>query len=44
VAVKRVRGIKLIGPAWKKAKRLASAPVPIANRSHRKARELTPTE
>ncbi len=32
VAVKRVRGIKLIGPAWKTAKSLATAPVPIANR------------
>lgn len=50
VAVKRVRGATLIGPAWKKAKRLATAPVPIANRTHgthrsaRDARELTPTE
>jgi SAM-dependent methyltransferase len=44
VAVKRVRGIKLIGTPWKKPKRLATAPVPLANRSHRKARELTPTE
>ena len=45
VAVKRVRGMRLIGPAWKKSKRLAAAPVPLANRSQsRKARELTPTE
>ena len=44
VAVKRVRGIKLIGPAWKKAKRLASAPMPVANRSHRESSELTTTE
>jgi SAM-dependent methyltransferase len=36
VAVKRVRGIKMIGPAWKKAKRIATAPVPIANRSTRR--------
>ena len=36
VAVKRVRGIKLIGPAWKKAKRIATAPVPIANRNTRR--------
>ena len=41
VAVKRVRGVKLIGPAWKKAKRLARAPVPVANRSQREAREVT---
>jgi SAM-dependent methyltransferase len=32
VAVKRVRGIKLIGPAWKPKKGLAAAPVPMANR------------
>jgi SAM-dependent methyltransferase len=32
VAVKRVRGIKLIGPVWKPAKGLATAPVPIVNR------------
>lgn len=45
VAVKRVRGIKLIGPAWKKAKRIATAPVPIANRNTRRdAQEPTPIE
>ena len=45
VAVKRVRGAKLIGPAWKKAKRIATAPVPIANRStQREAREPTLVE
>jgi SAM-dependent methyltransferase len=44
VAVKRVRGIKLIGAPWKAAKRLATAPVPLANRSHRENNELTPTE
>jgi SAM-dependent methyltransferase len=44
VAVKRVRGVKLIGPAWKKAKRMAAAPVPVANRSRRETRELTPIE
>jgi SAM-dependent methyltransferase len=32
VAVKRVRGIKLIGPAWKPAPKIATAPVPLANR------------
>ena len=41
VAVKRVRGVRLIGPSWKKSKSLASAPVPIANRSHRDRRDLT---
>jgi len=44
VAVKRVRGVKLIGPAWKKASRITTAPVPIANRSTREAREPTPVE
>jgi SAM-dependent methyltransferase len=32
VAVKRVRGIKLIGPAWKSKKSIATAPVPLPNR------------
>ncbi|MCC2676203.1 MAG: hypothetical protein K0R58_3150 [Ramlibacter sp.] len=44
VAVKRVRGIKLIGAKWKKAKRLASAPMPVTNRTHRDTRELTTTD
>lgn len=35
VAAKRVRGVRLIGPAWKRAKSIATAPVPLANRSHR---------
>lgn len=35
VAVKRVRGAKLIGPAWRTGKAIATAPVPLANRSHR---------
>ncbi len=39
VAVKRVRGVTLIGPAWKRARRITTAPVPIANRSRREARE-----
>jgi hypothetical protein len=30
-AVKRVRGMKLIGPLWKPAPAIATAPVPIAN-------------
>jgi SAM-dependent methyltransferase len=35
VAVKRVRGARLIGPAWRTARSIATAPVPLANRSHR---------
>jgi SAM-dependent methyltransferase len=35
VAVKRVRGIKLMGQPWKKKARLASASMPVANRGHR---------
>ncbi|MFM9878930.1 MAG: class I SAM-dependent methyltransferase [Burkholderiaceae bacterium] len=31
VAVKRVRGMRLLGPVWKKQKALASAPVSVAN-------------
>jgi len=38
VAVKRVRGMKLMGPAWKKRKSLATAPVPLASRNHRRMR------
>jgi SAM-dependent methyltransferase len=34
VAVKRVRGVRLIGPAWKTSKSIATAPVPLANRNH----------
>ena len=33
VAVKRVQGMRLIGPAWKTAPARASTPVPVANRS-----------
>jgi SAM-dependent methyltransferase len=44
VAVKRVRGMKLIAPAWKRAKRPATAPMPVANRSRRERREPTPIE
>jgi SAM-dependent methyltransferase len=40
VAVKRVRGARLIGPAWKLPKRIATAPAAVANRSaRREARE-----
>jgi SAM-dependent methyltransferase len=38
VAVKRVRGVKLIGPAWKTAKAIATAPVPLVRRTHRRRR------
>lgn len=34
VAVKRVRGMRLLGPSWKVPKVLANAPVPIANKGH----------
>ena len=36
VAVKRVRGMRLLGPAWKNANPLATAPVPLANKAHQK--------
>ena len=32
VAVKRVRGVKLIGPVWKTAPKIAASPVTLANR------------
>jgi hypothetical protein len=32
VAVKRVRGMRLLGPAWKPRRAPATAPVSIANR------------
>lgn len=32
VAVKRVRGMRLLGPSWKPRRVAASAPVPLANR------------
>jgi hypothetical protein len=44
VAVKRVRGVTPISPAWKRSKRLAAAPMPVTNRSRHGTRELTPTE
>ncbi|MBI2771068.1 MAG: methyltransferase domain-containing protein [Burkholderiales bacterium] len=40
VAVKRVRGIKLIGRAWTSPASAATAPVPLANRSHRETEEF----
>lgn len=35
VAVKRVRGMRLVGPSWKAAPSRAGAPVPVANRTHK---------
>lgn len=35
IAVKRVRGIRLIGPVWKSKTAIAGSPVPVANRSRR---------
>jgi hypothetical protein len=35
VAVKRVRGMKLLGPAWKTQPQRAAAPVPMTNKAHR---------
>ena len=38
VAVKRVRGVKMMGTPWKASKSIATAPVPLVNRTHRKER------
>ncbi len=38
-AVKRVRGMRMLGPAWKKAPRMATAPVAIAPRAQAKRNE-----
>lgn len=38
VAVKRVHGMRLLEPNWKRSKALATAPVPLANRTHTAAR------
>ena len=35
VAVKRVRGVRLMSSPWKVPKKIATAPVPVANRGHR---------
>lgn len=32
VAVKRVRGVRLLGPSWKPRRATATAPIPVANR------------
>ena len=34
VAVKRVRGMKLLGPAWRPARQISAAPVSVANKAH----------
>ncbi|WP_273925816.1 class I SAM-dependent methyltransferase [Curvibacter microcysteis] len=46
VAVKRVRGMHLLGPAWKQARRPVGVPVPAVNRQHRThpGRGATPFE
>jgi SAM-dependent methyltransferase len=36
VAVKRVRGMRMLGPAWRPAPARATQSVPIANRTHQK--------
>jgi SAM-dependent methyltransferase len=41
VAVKRVRGVKLIGRAWKSTPGIATAPVPMVNSGHRTYLERT---
>ncbi|MEJ7930966.1 methyltransferase domain-containing protein [Ramlibacter sp. AN1015] len=35
VAVKRVRGVRVMGQRWKRKTKIATAPVPVANRGHR---------
>jgi SAM-dependent methyltransferase len=37
-AVKRVRGLRILGPAWKKPPRRATAPVAVAPRAHSQGR------
>jgi len=39
VAVKRVRGIRLMGQGWKAKPKIATSPVPVANRSQRRSHE-----
>lgn len=36
VAVKRVRGMRLLGPAWRNSNAIPAAPVSIANKAHSK--------
>ena len=44
VATKRVRGMRLLGPAWKAAKARGAAPVSIANRQRPTPRRVEPSE
>ncbi len=44
VATKRVRGPKLVGRPWRAAKPIATAPVPVANRTHRAGPAPAPTQ
>lgn len=41
VAVKRVRGLRLLGPSWKAPKALANAPVPVANKGSQRENNST---
>ena len=42
VAVKRVRGMRLLGPSWKVPKALAKAPVPVANKGSQRDNHHSP--
>jgi hypothetical protein len=44
VATKRVRGVKLMGKAWRPAASIATAPVPLANRHRNEQPELVHKE
>jgi SAM-dependent methyltransferase len=44
VATKRVRGMRLLGPAWKSAKARGTAPVSITNRNRPAPRQVDPAE
>lgn len=37
VAIKRVQGMRLLGPVWKPVRQRAAAPVPVTNRAHPEA-------
>jgi hypothetical protein len=42
VATKRVRGMRLLGPAWKTAKARGTAPVSVANRNGQSSNRADP--
>jgi SAM-dependent methyltransferase len=42
VAVKRVQGVRLLGPAWKPRRATANAPVSVANRKEHPPRRFAP--